>query len=130
MCSSDLAQSPEHGVLLNNVAWLLLTERGDAARALPLIHRAVWSLGPDRAVLDTKGLILLASDRPADAIRALETLRPDGEETAVDWLHLAAACRAAGRGKDADFALQQARSKGLKDLSPYDQRLLESAAGR
>ena len=77
-----LKVAPTHVSALNNLAWLHYTDKR-YDKALPLAQRAS-ELAPENApVLDTYGMILLASGKASDGIKTLERaheLAPDSDE--------------------------------------------------
>lgn len=68
---------------LNNLAWLLVNERNDAASALPLAKRALDLLPEDPGVMETYGWVLAKSGALGEAERILvrATLTRDPPET-------------------------------------------------
>ena len=62
---------------LNNLAWLLVQERGEAAEALELINRAIELHGPAPGLLDTRATVNLARDHADAAVRDLEEANAD-----------------------------------------------------
>jgi tetratricopeptide (TPR) repeat protein len=62
---------------LNNLAWLLVQERGQAAEALELINRAIELHGPAPSLLDTRATVNLARDHAEAAVRDLQEATAD-----------------------------------------------------
>lgn len=117
---------PRSTTLLNNLASLLASERGQADAAAQYIQRAVLIAGPQPTLYDTQATVLL---HQGDASRAVELL-----ETAVALdndprfrFHLAAAYHAVGADQKAGELLRLAANDGLIDqlLTSADQQLLQ-----
>ncbi len=73
--------------------------------------------------MDTKGVILLASGRPDEAIQLLETATIGAGAASTIYLHLAAAYRTAGRTADARLAFQASRQNSEEFMVPFDKQL-------
>ena len=75
---SVLDLSPEHGLALNNIAWLMLMQQRPGA--LPIAEHAVRTMPDQPALLDTLAMAQAAEQQPEQAVatqqRALK-LRPD-----------------------------------------------------
>lgn len=123
--------SVQSAVIANNLAFLLA--RPDTANeAEKLIDAALLELGPSPDVLDTRGVVLLAAGKTAEAITTLQdaVLVP----SAAKYLHLACALAAGQRLDEARKALAEAKTLGLDPLTlSHDDRrrlaTLETAFG-
>ena len=73
-----LKLDPEHGLALNNIAWLMLMQQQPGA--LPIAERAVRAMPDQPALLDTLAMAQAAEQQPDQAVatqqRALK-LQPD-----------------------------------------------------
>jgi tetratricopeptide (TPR) repeat protein len=91
-----------------------------APEALELVERAEPESGPIPALLDARGMALLALGRGAEAVAALRDAALD--ERPTTGLHLASALVAGGDFAAARSTLERARTKGLgrQRLGPLD----------
>lgn len=62
-----LRSQPEHALALNNLAYLMHSQQGQADEALQLARRAAELLPSSADVLDTLGVVLLATGQPSEA---------------------------------------------------------------
>jgi tetratricopeptide (TPR) repeat protein len=109
----------------NNLAMLLA--RGETAdEARRLIDAAIADQGPHPSLIDTQGVVLLATGAVDEAIAALREalLDPSPEK----HLHLACALAARRRFEAARRSLAEARKAGLdvRRLDPDDRERLEA----
>lgn len=108
-----LRQVPDHDVYLNNLAIVLALHAKDSSgRPLELINRAITKRGPKPHLLDTRAVVLLAANRPADAIRDL-TVAIALDPRPVFSFHAALAHEKAEQEPARDTALAEALKKGL-----------------
>ena len=119
-----LKTQPDAVELKNNLAWFLAGYRDQPAAALKLIDQAIESAGPLPALLDTKGVVLLASGRAQDAVAVLEKSVQARDATAPRFLHLAEAYQAIGKGAEARQLLGKVEAAGTNTLSPRDRQAL------
>jgi Tfp pilus assembly protein PilF len=100
----------QSAIIANNLAFHLAKPE-TAAEADSLINKAIDELGPLPDLLDTRGLVRLASQDPAGAVEDLRlaTLAP----SAAKFLHLASAELAAGNDAAAREAFEKAQKEGL-----------------
>ncbi|MEI7782528.1 MAG: hypothetical protein WCJ18_11470, partial [Planctomycetota bacterium] len=100
----------QSAVVANNLAFHLAHPE-TAAEAETLVERAIEELGPHPDVLDTRGVVLLASGKTAEAVDVLQeaVLEP----SAIKYLHLASALIAHKQIEAAKLALAQAHKLGL-----------------
>jgi tetratricopeptide (TPR) repeat protein len=130
----DEPHDERHGVVLNNLAWILAVAQNKGAEALELLDQAEKLLGPSPALFDTRALAYI---RLGDSRKAIEILEPATEDrpTAEGFFHLAQAYRLA-RNNAAQDALKKAQELGLtvSDLHPLErslfQEMLADFAGR
>jgi tetratricopeptide (TPR) repeat protein len=113
--------NPDLGSSYNNLAWLLALQGGREDEALSLANRAIELDGAIPDLLDTRALAYLATGRGDLAIQDLEeaiAVSPAPDKS----FHLARAYALAGRRREADEALQEARDAGLRpeDLHPLE----------
>lgn len=114
MYRQALAQDKNEQAALNNLAWLLGHEKGKQAEGLELIERAITSVGPRAALLDTRGVIHLAMGNTDLAIKDLESATAADPQSPAKWFHLAQAYWGAKRRDDADKAVKKAIELGLE----------------
>lgn len=109
-----LAINPNSVEAANNLAWLIaMNERKNSAEALKHITHVIDNLaGPNPALLDTRGTVLLALGRSEEAILDLQTAVAEAQSP-VRYFHLAQAYRQAKRRPEAKEALEVARALGL-----------------
>ena len=121
-----LAANPQHVAALNNRAMLLAERPADRAEAIRLIDRAIEIAGKDPGLLDTKGAILVYSNRPAEALQFLESATQGDNADPRHHFHLAVAYHALGKLDQAKAQLKIALDRQLERqiLMPTDQRLL------
>jgi tetratricopeptide (TPR) repeat protein len=67
-----LAIEPLHAETLNDLAWILSTKLNRSSEALDLANTGVARHPDDPHLLDTRAMILIALDRPADAQKDLQ----------------------------------------------------------
>lgn len=106
---------PMNGVALNNLAWLLATQRGDPKdldRALKLAQKAKEVMPESPSVADTLGWVMLKRDMPTTAIslfrEALDAYEEGSPVRALIRYHLAQAYRQGGETERAIEELQAA----------------------
>src|SRR5262249_31758790 len=117
-----LEKERNHGLALNNLAWLLALAEKQPAAALELIQRAEQRYGPVPELVDTRSVFEVLLGQGQQAVRDLEEVVADAP-TATHYFHLAQAQVAAGNRKAAEAAWEKANSLGLKagDLHPLEQ---------
>jgi putative PEP-CTERM system TPR-repeat lipoprotein len=118
-----LVTEPEHGVALNNLAWLY-HQAGDK-RALAIAERAYNLLPKEAAVADTYGWILLSggsAERGLSVLREAVGLAPGDIEIR---LHLVEGLAKAGRADDARHELSE-----LLERAPGSERRADVMAVR
>jgi tetratricopeptide (TPR) repeat protein len=107
-----LQREQNNPVVLNNLAWLL-SDRPEASKeALQYIDKAIELAGPEGALLDTRGMILVRMGKLNEAITDLK-LAVEKAPDANHWLHLGYAQHQAKNSTDAQRSWQKA--KGLKE---------------
>ncbi len=104
-------------MVANNLAFILSAQQKDLDEALKLINQSMEVLGPDSDLIDTRGVVYLAMNRPAEAIADFKeaVLVP----TASKWVHLALAQHAAGDSDAARESLKKAQDMNLKRHDLY-----------
>ncbi len=107
-----LKQDSAQPVVLNNLAWMLSDRSETIEEAVQLINRAIELMGPEGALLDTRGMIYVRKQKYPDAIADLtEAVRQ--QPVSTRWMHLALAqFRAKNRG-ETERAWNKARALGL-----------------
>jgi Flp pilus assembly protein TadD len=121
-----LTGNPKFVPALNNLAMLLAEKPTARGEALELISQAIEIAGPDAGLQDTKGAILVYSQRAAEAVPLLEaaTRAPDADPR--HHLHLALAYENLGQVEPARKHLKIALDRQLESqlLMPLDRQLL------
>jgi tetratricopeptide (TPR) repeat protein len=110
-----LAVRPNDPLVLNNLAMLLAEQPGRAGDALVLVDRAIASVGPKGALLDTRGVILLCLGQAANAVEDLQQAVEDPSADSRFHLHLAKAYFATGKKDLAKRELDKAREAKVED---------------
>jgi tetratricopeptide (TPR) repeat protein len=116
-----LKKEPNDAATLNNLACYLALSGVDTAEAIKLIDSVIASQGKLPSLLDSRGIILLAMNKPQEALRDLEeanSVEPNG----AGYLHLAAAYAALGNTEMSGRMMTLAREAGLtaESLHPLE----------
>ncbi len=117
-----LRSAPDHDVYLNNLALVLaLHSKETSGRALELINRAIAKRGPRPHLLDTRAVVLLAANRPTDALADL-TVAIALDPRPVFRFHAALAYERTEQEPARDAALAEAKKTGLSraNLHPLE----------
>ncbi len=93
---------------LNNMAYLMVTQKGDAEGALPLAQKALELGGPNPGVLDTVGWIYAAKGEYENAVKYLEAARKGAPQQPTIRYHLAVVYLKMGRTGEGKSELRQA----------------------
>jgi len=117
---------PNDVVALNNLANLLAEIPGQTEEALGYIERAISISGRQPLLLDTKGVILLLANRPAEAVPILEIAASGSQDPRLVF-HLYIAMKRSGRDQEASRLRERIDPDQLRKtlLTPEDQRELE-----
>jgi tetratricopeptide (TPR) repeat protein len=110
-------QGPLRAMVANNLAFILSAQQKDLDEALSLINQSMGVLGPSSDLIDTRGVVYLAMNKPQEAIADFKEaiLQP----TASKWVHLALAQHAAGDSEAARESLRKAQDMNLKRHDLY-----------
>jgi Tfp pilus assembly protein PilF len=102
----------------NNLAFILSTQRKNTDEAVELIDKAMEVYGPSSDLLDTRGVVYLAADKPDKALADFReaVLIP----SAMKWVHLAFAQSALKDREAARASLKKAHDLDLKRQDLYD----------
>lgn len=122
--SEVLQRDPNNIPALNNLAVILAMTGRDSNEAMRLIQRAIDKSPHKGALLDTRGLIHLATNGAANALADFEASSKEGES--VDrTFHIALACAQLKQTEAAKRALNRAIDLGLADqpLHPLERPL-------
>lgn len=126
-----LSQDPGNIQGLNNLAWLLAQQEGQADEALTVINKALKVGGPSPHLLDTRAMVYLATGASQLAVRDLEEALA-AEPSASRYYHLARIHWVRNERQAAEQALQKARAEGLtaqhlhvSERSAYQQLVAE-----
>ncbi len=117
-----LEQRPRAIELKNNLAWFLAAYGNAASDAEKLIDEAIAAAGPLPALLDTRGVVLLAESRFEEAAKVLEECTQGDDVPVARLLHLAEAYRQLGRVEDAKRLVARVEARGINHLPPRDRR--------
>ena len=123
--------SPQNALALNNLAMLLTDVGQDHAEGLKHIDRAIEIAGRQAELLDTRGMLLLATSMPAQAVLAfeeaakIEAVKKTQSDPKLSF-HLWAAYRAAGEHVKARAIAENVKSAELRVqiLTARDRSLL------
>jgi tetratricopeptide (TPR) repeat protein len=102
----------------NNLAFILSTQRKNTDEAVQLIEKAMEVYGPSSDLLDTRGVVYLAADKPDKALADFReaVLIP----SAMKWVHLAFAQSALRDQEGARQSLTKAQEMDLKRQDLYE----------
>ena len=128
-----LELQPENYLAMNNLATILAEQPDRRNDAIQHIDKAIEVAGPLKALLDTKGTILVLDGRPKDALPVLEEAA-SGSNDPRFYFHLAVAYYRLDQTEKARAAFEAAKDGKLTDqiLTTSDQKFrseLESALG-
>ena len=122
-----LKVDPNNIPVLNNLAMMLALTGQRSSEANGFIERAVNAVGPTDYLLDTRGIVRLASANiqgaEQDIRKSLEiSPRPDR------FFHLAQVLASQGRTEDAKVAMQKAQEGGVtvQKLHPLERKAFEN----
>lgn len=123
-----LQQSPDNVVVLNNLAWLLSTWKGENDRAEKMIDRAFGRAGPIAPLLDTRGMIRLNSGRYVQAIADFQDAVATNDKP-PNRFRLALAYWKNNNRSAALLNLRNAIDAGflMEDLVPLEQQIFAGA---
>jgi tetratricopeptide (TPR) repeat protein len=108
-----LEREPRNIVALNNLAWLLAQRSAHGTEALPLINRAIETLGPSPELLDTRAAVHLAMGQSGRAIADFREATLDSP-TAARYFRLARAYLSASNRENAVAAFKKAKAAGIE----------------
>lgn len=113
-----LTIAPNQPATLNNLAALLTYKPQRQEEALELVDKALAALGNREipAIVDTKGMILLAMGRNDEALQWLEKAIAPKDADPVHLLHAAAAYLRAGKQEQAKETYRLAGERGLAEV--------------
>jgi tetratricopeptide (TPR) repeat protein len=119
-----LEDTPNHIAALNNLSLVLAERPGQAREALKTIQAAIEVAGEQPTLVDTRGLVLLALNRPEDAIASFQSAVNQSIDP-LFRLHLAEALHRARRTNEALEAYRASLQQGLKrkPLNLLDQQI-------
>jgi tetratricopeptide (TPR) repeat protein len=102
----------------NNLAFILSTQRKNTDEAVALIDKAMEVYGPSSDLLDTRGVVYLAANKPDKALADFReaVLVP----SAMKWVHLAFAQSALKDQEGARASLKKAHDMDLKQQDLYE----------
>lgn len=116
----------KHVLAMNNLATLLAEKPGGRPEALKLVDGAMDAAGPQPALLDTKGWILLVDGKPGESVRFLEGASSTLDADPRFRFHLALAYERQGELKKARDAFKMVRRAELdrQILTTQEQKML------
>jgi tetratricopeptide (TPR) repeat protein len=121
-----LTLKPTHVATLNNLATLLAEQPDKRQEAIEYINRAIGIVGPQAALLDTKGMALVFDGKPGEAVPLLQEAAAMPQADPRHQFHLAVAYDRAGEAEKARAAWTTARKGNLASLllTPLDRQML------
>jgi len=124
---NDVLKRDRHDIVaLNNKAVLLAMSGGDGSEAFRLIQLALESGGPEDILIDSRGLIYLATGDPVRALADFELSLKESEDAERSF-HAALAYANLKQAESARRALRRAHELGLSPqmLHPLERTLLD-----
>lgn len=124
-----LERDPNNLPAANNLAWTAVTNPEKIPFALKLIESTIERHGPLDDLLDTRGRLLVSAGRFEEGLRDLRE-SADAAPSAARFVQLAVVYQSAGRPRDAQAALEQARRFGLRpgDIPGHDAPVVRELA--
>jgi cellulose synthase operon protein C len=119
---------PRDAVAMNNLATILVENPSQLSEAKTLVEQAIALKGPQAGLLDLKGMILLAEDKPREAIPLFEEACAAPQADPRFYFHWAVACQRVGNIGKAHEVFERAREKNFERqiLTPGDKKLLSA----
>lgn len=117
---------PKNVAALNNAAYLLVDNFGQAKEALEHAMAAYRLKPADPRIMDTLGYVLLNNNRPADAVNLLAKAAELLPETAAIKLHLAMAQKELGKKNEARELLKQVVASGDQQEVAQAEKILKT----
>ena len=116
-----LVKQPHHGTALNNLAYLLATQKLKLDEAEAFINRGIAYSGAMASMLDTRAVVHLCAEKPDQALADLNEAM-NAEKSPSFLFHQAWAYAALGRKVDAHESLRAAERAGLREasLEPFE----------
>lgn len=108
-----LGAEPNNVVALNNLAWMLAHRPRGGGEAMPLIDRAIATVGPRAELLDTRAAVHLALGQARPALADLREAVQDAPNPARQF-RIARAHQMTNNPEAAAEALRQAKAAGLE----------------
>jgi tetratricopeptide (TPR) repeat protein len=108
-----LQQNPRNLLALNNLAVVLSEIPDKRKEALDYIHQAIDLYGERELLLDTKGMVLLLSGQPQEAVKCFEDAAKAASADSRYYFHLAMAHQKLGETDKARSAIKEAMKGGL-----------------
>ena len=99
-------------VVLNNFAWFVAMRYQKGNKALSLIDRAISRSGPIPELLDTRAVVLLAANKPQEALKSLNEAI-DLKPSPIKTFHLAQVYSRLSKIPESKKALKKAEDEGL-----------------
>jgi Flp pilus assembly protein TadD len=123
---------PRDVVAVNNLATLLAEQPEKLLEAKKLVEQAIALAGPQAGLLDINGVILLAEDKPQEAIPLFEEACTAPQADPRFFFHWAVACQRAGNLAKAQEVFKRARDMNFERqiLTPGDKKLLSELERR
>jgi len=121
-----LEKDKKNVAVMNNLAFSLAVRRVKLKEALALMEQAIELAGPIGNLLDTRAVVLLAMDNPAEALADLNDALAQAP-SAARYFHRAQVDAQLGDKPAAKESLAEARKLGLKPehLDPLERSLYE-----
>lgn len=109
---------------LNNLAYIVAMRDNNGQEAIKLIEQAISINGPMAELLDTRGMVRLSLNDPAEAIRDLEAALVESPDW-LKFLHLAVAQMRSGRSDALIEAYRESERRGLNEklIPPLERKI-------
>ncbi|MGQ9504587.1 MAG: tetratricopeptide repeat protein [Thermogutta sp.] len=121
-----LQRDPRNVIALNNLSVILAMEGRNLEEAERLVRTALDSVGPAGNLLDSYAIVLIARNKPTEALKVLAEAIED-QPLPVLFLRQAQACELLGQTEAAGNAFREAIKRGLKreSLHPIERRIFD-----
>jgi len=121
-----LQRDPKNVIALNNLGAMLALQGTKLDEAENLVRTAIDVAGPAGNLLDSYALVLIARNKPTEALKVLAEAIED-QPTAILFLRQAQAYRILGQSEAANKAFEEAVKRGLtrESLHPLERKVFD-----
>lgn len=121
--------NPKNPIALNNLAWHLREKPESYEEAIKLINQAIELIGPDGALLDTRGMIYCINNKQRDALKDIADA-VDKAPTETHLLHMAFVQDKSGNRLEAERYWKKVLATNLdpETLSVADRKIYQDLA--